>query len=78
MIDTINTQKSTRAMVSYEGEATSSVQKIMANVVTETSTERYVSENIIFLLWLYQEDVFREELFHDWFCDELILAKKED
>ena len=67
-----------RAIVAFEGEATSSVQKIMANVVTETSGERYNGENITFLLWLFNDDTFREELLHDWFYENMILAEKED
>ena len=67
-----------RAIVAFEGEATSSVQKIMANVVTETSGERYKGENITFLLWLFNDDTFRKELLHDWFYENMILAEKED
>ena len=73
-----NYNVASRAIVAFEREATSSVQKIMANVVTETSSEQYNGENIIFLLWLYKDDMFREELLNDWFYENMILAEKED
>ena len=67
-----------RAIVAFEGEATSSVQKIMANVVTKLSGERYNAGKITFLLWLYEDNTFRKELLYDWFYENTILMKKED
>ena len=67
-----------RSIAAFEGEATSSVQKIMANVVTKISGERYNAGKITFLLWLYEDNTFRKELLYDWFYENTILMKKED
>ena len=55
------------ALVAYEDNATNAVQQIMKDVVSEASVDRYNSENILFLLWLFNFDSLSKQIIHDFF-----------
>eukprot|EP00957_Ditylum_brightwellii_P087217 6638833-Ditylum_brightwellii.AAC.1 len=57
------------AIVQYQGRATEEVQKIMTFVVAAKSEEKYLNKNIMFLLWLY-DDNLRQKVLCDAIQDE--------
>mmetsp|Transcript_300 Transcript_300/g.531 ORF Transcript_300/g.531 Transcript_300/m.531 type:complete len:160 (+) Transcript_300:103-582(+) len=72
-----NNDGAVTAIVQYQGRATEEVQKIMKCVVAAKSEEKYLNENIMFLLWLYDGN-FRKEVLRDTFIDALNLAAIQD
>ena len=66
------------ALVAYEDNATNAVQQIMKDVVSEASVDRYNSENILFLLWLFNFDSLSKQIIHDFFHQNLIGADKNN
>ena len=66
------------SIVAYECRPTNAVEKIMSLVVADNSSICYRNNNIIFILWIYNNEERREELLHDWMVVQLIQAEAED
>ena len=66
------------AIVPYQGKPTAEVQSILKQIVADKSRERYVNQNIIFMLWIFDNESLREELLHDWALGPLYAAAEED
>ena len=58
-----NTQN---ALIPYQGYPTQAVEQIMKRVVVVNFNVSYCNNNIILLLWLYDNEEYREELLQDW------------
>ena len=48
----------------------------MNNFVTKTSKRCYTNENVLLLIWLFDEDA--EMYLHDWVVDQAYKADEED
>eukprot|EP00957_Ditylum_brightwellii_P195083 14864378-Ditylum_brightwellii.AAC.1 len=49
-------------LVTYQGTATTAVQDIMKCVVADNLVQKYTIENIMLILWLYNNSSLHEEL----------------
>lgn len=66
------------ALIRYEGQPTEVVQGILHNVITESSRKCYDNSNVKLLLWLYEDDRFREDILADWFVEQMTGAEQRD
>ena len=60
------------AIVDYQGNPTNVVKEIMKRVGTSKSESKYKNYNTTFVLWLYDNQEFREDFIQDWFVTQLI------
>ena len=58
--------------------ATDTVLDIMRSSVSSESYDKYMGQNINFMLWLYNNDELCEDILHDWMIEKLHAAKRED
>lgn len=65
-------------VVAYQGRPTSLVEKIMKKSVGDGSNYNYDNQNITFILWLFDNDMHREELLADWMVSRLYEAQALD
>ena len=68
------------AIIPYQGRPTKEVEDIMKRVVADNSNITYRNNNIILILWLYDNETHREEVLRDWMIEELnraVSAEKE-
>ena len=68
----------TQAIIPYQGRPTEAVEQIMRRVVSHNSSVSYRNNNIIFLLWLYDNEETREELLQDWMVEKMDRAVSLD
>ena len=66
------------AIIPYQGRPTKEVEDIMKRVVADNSNITYRNNNIILILWLYDNETHREEVLRDWMIEELNRAVSAD
>ena len=67
-----------RAIVAVEDGPSDYVRNIMRQRIAPKTRSNYIGNNVIFLLWLYDQENLREELLHDWFYETMHECKKVD
>ena len=58
--------------------ATDAVLDVMRSSISPESYDKYMGQNINFMLWLYNNDELCEDILHDWMIEKLHAAKRED
>ena len=66
------------AIIPYEGRPTAVVEQIMKRVVAVNSNTSYRNNNIILIMWIYDNDEIREEILCDWMVERLNRAVSSD
>ena len=64
------------AIVPYAGRPTTVVQEIMNKFVSSRSVTRYTNENVLLMVWLFDEDA--EMYLHDWIVERMVKAHETD
>ena len=64
------------AIVPFTGRPTAAVQEILHKVVADRTIVKYVNENVILMLWLFDQDP--ETFLMDWFVHEALTANEKD
>jgi len=67
-----------QAVIPYQGRPTLAVEAIMKRVVADNSNIVYRNNNITLILWLYDNDTYREDVLCDWIVEELHRADSSD
>ena len=67
-----------QAIIQYQGHLTTVVEQIMRKVVANKSRILYHNNNIILILWLYDNEEHREEVLCDWMVEDLNRADSLD
>ena len=75
---TAATHNTPNALIPYQGRPTHAVEQIMKRVVADKSNTSYRNNNIILMLWLYDNEEMREEVLRDWMVDRLNRATSSD
>ena len=71
-------QQSQSAIIPYQGRPTHAVEQIMKRVVAVNSNVSYRNNNIILMLWLYDNEEYREDVLRDWMVEKLDRATSSD
>lgn len=66
------------AIIPYQGKPTLAVQSIMKEIVADRSKTRYNNENLLLLMWLFDDESLREPLIFDWALERMIKADDRD
>ena len=66
------------ALVPYQGRPTDVVQSIMKQVVADRSRHKYINENILMMIWLFDSELLREAVLFDWAVERMIRADERD
>lgn len=67
-----------QALVTVDDGPTDYVKNIMRQIIAPNTRKNYIGNNVLFLLWLYDEENLREELLQDWFYETMHQCKRED
>ena len=67
-----------QALVTVDNGPTDYVKNIMRQIIAPRTRKNYIGNNILFLLWLYDEESLQEELLLDWFYETMHQCKRED
>ena len=73
-----NINSNQQAIIQYQGRPTAAVEQIMRKVVADKSSVSYRNNNIILILWLYDNEEHREEVLRDWMVEDLNRADSLD
>ena len=75
---TASTNNNTTQIIPYQGRPTHAVEQIMKRVVAVNSNTSYRNNNIILILWLYDNEEYREDVLRDWMVERLDRATSSD
>ena len=65
------------AIIAYEGRPMAVVKAILSQVVSSGTRTNYANHNVDLLLWIYENDEWREALLGDWMVERLNTVKAE-
>ena len=60
-----------QALIAYEGRPTAEVEAILNQVVSKGTQGNYINHNMDLILWIYEQEDWREELLKDWMVERL-------
>ena len=66
------------AIVQYQGHPSNAVEQIMKQAVAENSNTLYRNNNILLMMWIYDNEELREEVLQDWMVEWMNRADSLD
>ena len=70
----MNLSDATTALIAYEGRPTAAVEAILNQVVSTGTQGNYANHNMELIIWIFEEEQWREELLRDWMVERLHVA----